>query len=241
MTKAGPQRMKASAVVVEYVQREIFDGRLRCGDRIHVERLTAALDVSPTPVREALVLLERDGLVTAQVHRATFVQHFDARTLRADFHVLGLLGGVAAARVAMDRDPEVLGRLESLLDELAGSSDSVTHRRDVANEILRTQHRAGATPRLLAELHGYAGFLGWAADESERRTHDQIVEGHRRVIEAIFAGDSRRASQARLAETKAAAKQVIDELTRRGVLRTDGTNAADSRAHPRPTVRDPVL
>ncbi|MBL7499745.1 GntR family transcriptional regulator [Frankia sp. CNm7] len=224
--KAVPRRTKTSAVVVEYVQREIFEGRLRCGDRIYVERLTEALDVSPTPVREALVLLERDGLVSAQVHRATFVQHFDARTLRADFHVLGLLGGVAAARVAVDRDPRVLEQLESLLDELANSGDLAARRADLANEILRVQHRAGATPRLLAELRGYGGFLGWAAGESDRRSHGDIVEAHRRVIEAIIAGDPQGASRARLAEANEAAEQVVDELTRRGVLRADGTNAA---------------
>lgn len=224
--KTGPQRAKASAVVVEYVQREIFDGRLRCGDRVHVERLAEALDVSPTPVREALVLLERDGLVTAQVHRATFVQHFDARSLRADFHVLGLLGGVAAARVAMDGNPEVVHRLEHLLGELADSGDSHARRKDVATEILDVQHQAGATPRLLAELQGHGGFLGWAVEHSDRRPHGEVVEAHRRVIAAIAAGDPRAAAQALLREAKNAAEQVVHELIRRGVLRGDGTNAA---------------
>ncbi|CAO5152799.1 GntR family transcriptional regulator [Frankia sp. AiPs1] len=227
-TSSVPQRTKTSAVVVEYVQREIFEGRLRCGDRIYVERLAAALDVSPTPVREALVLLERDGLVSAQVHRATFVQHFDARTLRADFHVLGLLGGVAAARVALDRDPRVLEALTSLLAELASSGDLVARRQDVAGEILRLQNRAGATPRLRAELHGYGGFLGWAAAQCDRRGHAEIVEAHRRVIEAIVAGDPRLASRTRLADATAVAEQVVGELTRRGVLRADGTNSAVS-------------
>ncbi|MBL7491966.1 GntR family transcriptional regulator [Frankia sp. AgB1.9] len=224
--KSGSQRTKTSALVVEHVQREIFDGRLRCGDRIYVERLSAVLDVSPTPVREAFVLLERDGLVKAQVHRATLVQHFDARTLRADFHILGYLGGVAAARVAEDRDPEVLDQLRSLLDELASSGDVAGRRRDLATEILRVQHRAGATPRLLEELRGQGRFLGWAAGESERRSHEDIVEAHRLVIEAIVAGDPWRASQARVAEATEAGEQVIHELTRRGVLRADGTNAA---------------
>jgi len=224
--KAGRQRAKASAVVVEYVQQEIFDGRLRSGDRIHVERLTEALDVSPTPVREALVLLERDGLVTAQVHRATFVQHFDARTLRADFHVLGFLGGVAAARVALDREPQVLARLEGLLGELEACRDDPARRIGLADEIRRVQHLSGATPRLLAELRGHGSFLWWAAERSDRRGHDEIVEAHRLVIRAIAAGDPREAARARLAESRDSGEQVIAELTRRGVLREDGTNAA---------------
>ncbi|MDT3444580.1 MULTISPECIES: GntR family transcriptional regulator [unclassified Pseudofrankia] len=220
------RRAKTSAAVVEYVQREIFEGRLRCGDRVDVERISSALDVSPTPVREALVLLERDGLVSTRVHRATFVQHFDARTLRADFHVLGLLGGVAAARAATDRDPEVIAQLQSLLGELGRSGTAVARRADLATEIVRVQHRAGATPRLLAELHGLGGFLEWAARQSDRRSHEDIVEAHARVVDAIVAGDPRQASQARLADARAVAEEVISELIQRGVLRADGSNAA---------------
>lgn len=219
------RRNRTSAAVVEYVHREIFEGRLRSGDRVDVERISAALDVSPTPVREALVLLERDGLVATRVHRAASVQHFDARTLRADFHVLGLLGGVAAARVAMDRDPAVLAQLSGLLEELAASEETPARRHDLAAEIVRVQHLAGATPRLLAELRGMGGFLEWAARQSDRRGHRDIVNSHRRVIDAIAAGETRRASAARLADARAAGEAVIEELTRRGVLRADGTNA----------------
>ncbi|KPM52385.1 GntR family transcriptional regulator [Frankia sp. R43] len=119
---AALRRTRTSAAVVEYVQREIFAGSLRHGDRIDVERIGTALGVSPTPVREALVLLERDGLIATRMHRVAIVAHFDAGTLRADFHVLGVLSGVAAARVAKDRDPRVLARLQDLLQALADSA-----------------------------------------------------------------------------------------------------------------------
>ncbi|MCK9902237.1 GntR family transcriptional regulator [Frankia sp. Cpl3] len=229
VAEAVLRRTRTSAAVVEYLQKEIFAGSLRYGDRVDVERIGATLGVSPTPVREALVLLERDGLIATRVHRVAFVQHFDARTLRADFHVLGLLGGVAAARVAKDRDPEVLARLQGLLraldDSGAGGADG-GHLLDLAAEIVLVQHRAGATPRLLADLRGAGGFLEWAARQSDRRPPGEIIEAQRRVIDAIVAGDPRKASRARLQDTRAAAEQVIGELIRRGVLRADGTNAA---------------
>nr|WP_063820931.1 GntR family transcriptional regulator [Parafrankia elaeagni] len=232
VAEAALRRTRTSAAVVEYLQREIFAGSLRYGDRVDVERIGTTLGVSPTPVREALVLLERDGLIATRVHRVAFVQHFDARTLRADFHVLGLLGGVAAARVAKDRDPEILARLQDLLraldDSGADNADSADSGRllDLAAEIVLLQHRAGATPRLLADLRGAGGFLEWAARQSDRRAPGEIVEAQRRVVDAIVAGDPRKASRARLQDTRAAAEQVIDELIRRGVLRADGTNAA---------------
>jgi DNA-binding GntR family transcriptional regulator len=227
------QRTKTSAAVVEYVQRQVFDGELRRGDRIDVERISAALGVSPTPVREALVLLERDGLVATRVHRAAFVQYFDARTMRADFHVLGLLGGVAAARVAMDRDPQVIAELRGLLAELRRTPAAADDRRhELVCELVRAQHRAGATPRLLAELRGFGGFLGWVARQSDRRGHEDVVSAQARVVDAIVDGDEQRASKARLADARAAAEEVIRELVRRGVLREDGSNPAAGPAAP---------
>ncbi|MGF7236839.1 MAG: GntR family transcriptional regulator [Frankia sp.] len=216
------KRTRTSRAVVEWVHRQIFEGRLVPGERIDVEHISATLGVSPTPVREALVLLERDGVVSTQVHRAAFVEHFDARTLRADFHVLGLLSGVAVARIAMDRDPVVIADLRRILQELQATPANEQARRDeLTAEIVRVQHRAGSTPRLLADLRGLGGFLDWAARHSDQRSHDDIVGAHARVIDAIAAGDERRAADARLTDARAAAEEVIRELVRRGVLPAD--------------------
>lgn len=218
------KRTKTSRAVVDYVQREIFEGRLRPGDRIEVDRIAAALEVSPTPVREALLLLERDGVVSTRVHRAAYVEQFDARTLRADFHVLGLLSGVTVARLAKDRDPAILAQLRDLLAELeATPEDSPARRADVLTEIMRVQHRAGATPRLRAELRGFGGFLAWVARNSDRRSPAEILAAQTRVVDAIAAGDEQGASRARLADARAAAEEVIRDLVRRGVLPDDGT------------------
>ncbi len=227
MAQPELKRAKTSRAVVEFVQREIFEGRLRPGDRIDVELISATLGVSPTPVREALMLLERDGVVSTRVHRAALVEHFDARTLRADFHVLGLLSGVAVARVAKDRAPSVIAELRRLLHEIeATPADADARLNELGTEILRIEHRAGATPRLRAELRGFDGFLNWAAENSRHRSHDEIVQAHARVIDAIIAGDERRASQYRLADARSAAEEVIGELVRRGVLPDDGDAAA---------------
>jgi DNA-binding GntR family transcriptional regulator len=229
MAQPALKRAKVSRAVVEYVQREIFEGRLRPGDRVDVELISATLGVSPTPVREALLLLERDGVISTRLHRAAIVEHFDARTLRADFHVLGLLSGVAAARVAKDRDPAVVAELQRMLYELESTpADADARRQELATEILRLQHRAGATPRLRAELRGFDGFLNWAARNSSPRGREEIVQAHARVIDAIVAGDEQRASKCRLADARATAEQVIREMVQRGVLPDDGEAKAPS-------------
>lgn len=216
------RRAKTSQAVVDHVHREIFEGNLRPGDRIDVEAVASALGVSPTPVREALALLERDGVITTQVHRAAYVEHFDAHTLLADFHVWGMLSGVAVARIARRPDPDLLGDLRDILDRLRSSApDAHARHRELSTEILRMEHRAGATPRLRAELRGFGHFLGWAAQQSTDRSRDELVEGHERVIDAIAAGDSRGASEHRQADARILAESVIADLVRRGVITGD--------------------
>jgi DNA-binding GntR family transcriptional regulator len=221
----GLKRAKTSRAVVEYLVQQIFEGRLRPGDRVDVEQVAATLGVSPTPVREALTLLERDGVVSTRVHRSALVEYFNARTLRADFHVLGMLSGVAVARVARDRDPEVISALRHNLAQLAALPAEATEPGyELATEILRIEHRAGSTPRLRAELRGFDGFLNWAARNSNRRRVADMVDAHRRVIEAIEAGDERGASQLRQAQARATAEDVIEELARRGVIPDEAMN-----------------
>ena len=47
-------------------------------------------------------------------------------TLLADFHVLGMLSGVAVARIALNPDPEVVADLRRKLDELRSSPPTPT-------------------------------------------------------------------------------------------------------------------
>lgn len=62
--------------VVEQIRTAIIEGRLRPNDHIIEAALTAQLGVSRTPVREALILLEREGLVVASRNRGCFVRQF---------------------------------------------------------------------------------------------------------------------------------------------------------------------
>jgi DNA-binding GntR family transcriptional regulator len=75
-------RTKTSAAVVSYVLEELFDGRLKSGDRIELDAVCAVLGVSRIPVREAMVMLERDGIVSTKYHgclRRTFRRRINQR------------------------------------------------------------------------------------------------------------------------------------------------------------------
>jgi DNA-binding GntR family transcriptional regulator len=213
------ERTKTSAAVVDYVLEELFEGRLKSGDRIDLDEVSRELGVSRLPVREALVMLERDGIVSTKYHRGVFVEPFDAASIIDDFEIIGLLSGVAVRRLAEKPDPEAIATLQRLIDELREAAPSDTERTvRLVREILTLEHRSGGSRRLRAELRAYAGFMPWAFRITIDRSPEDIVKAHARVVKAVAAGDGERAARYRLEDFRDAGKKVARELERRGII-----------------------
>lgn len=85
--------------VFEEIQRAILDKQLKPGDHIREQALTDLLQVSRTPVREALALLERDGLVTISRNRGCFVRSFNEVDIREIFEMRTALENFASALI----------------------------------------------------------------------------------------------------------------------------------------------
>jgi DNA-binding GntR family transcriptional regulator len=213
-------RQKTSAVVVDYVLEQLFTGRLKSGDRVDHDEVCEALGVSRLPVREALVMLERDGIVSTRYHRGVFVEPFDADSILDDFEIMGLLSGVAVRRLAETHDGEAITVLRGLLDDLRRTKPAAKDQIfKLVSEIMATEHRAGGSRRLRAELRGHAGFLPQAFRHINRR-HAATVEAHTRVFDAIVAGDGEQAAHHRLEDFRDAGRSVVRGLRRRGVIGT---------------------
>jgi DNA-binding GntR family transcriptional regulator len=71
--------------VAEQIRTAIIEGRLKPNDHIVEMALTQQLGVSRTPVREALILLEREALIVSIPHRGCFVRAFEEEDVDALF------------------------------------------------------------------------------------------------------------------------------------------------------------
>jgi DNA-binding GntR family transcriptional regulator len=60
------------------LRERIMSGRLPAGHRLLPEELAVALAISPTPIKEALVRLDQDGLVAMETRRGAVVRRFTA-------------------------------------------------------------------------------------------------------------------------------------------------------------------
>ena len=92
------QSVNLRELVVEQIRTAIIEGRLRPNDHIVENALTSQLGVSRTPVREALILLERDGLIVSYPHRGSFVRDFTVQDVEDIFTMRTTLENFAGER-----------------------------------------------------------------------------------------------------------------------------------------------
>src|SRR3954464_7514575 len=135
----NPPRLRSARSVgsgqlaVELIREAILDGELAAGERLKEDELARRLDVSRTPVREALRRLEAEGLVVVEPQRGATVRSYAPEELDDMYRLRAVLEGYAARRAA-----ERIS--EADLDELRKSCDRFS----------RLAARKRVTPRELA-------------------------------------------------------------------------------------------
>ena len=92
-----PERgLSASKRVEAHLRKAIHAGKLRPRQRIIEEDLASELKVSRGPVREALLRLERDGLVVTTSRRGTFIRDISLAEIGVIFRMRAKLEGAVA-------------------------------------------------------------------------------------------------------------------------------------------------
>ena len=76
-TYRGQYRTKVD-LALEGLQQAILSGGIQPGARLTVAQLSEQLDMSATPIREAIRLLEADGIITNEPHRGATVVDLSA-------------------------------------------------------------------------------------------------------------------------------------------------------------------
>ncbi len=109
------ESMTAVAEWVANVLRDrIVKGQLGPGDRIVERKLSHELDVSRTPIREALKLLQVDGLIEISRHRGAEVAAYTPAEALHLFDVIASLESLAARRLVETITSQTMDHLEFL-------------------------------------------------------------------------------------------------------------------------------
>lgn len=111
--------------VYQAIRGEIILGNLKPGEPININEMAKSMNISTAPVREALNLLDKDGLIELQPHKKAIV----AQGNKNDFEVVVQLRKRLepfVARLSMDSIPdEAIDNLLMRLEDALNNSDDV--------------------------------------------------------------------------------------------------------------------
>jgi DNA-binding GntR family transcriptional regulator len=187
----------------ESIREGIATGLFEAGERVTERGLAARLDVSPTPVREALRRLEQDGLIERVSARQVRVVEHSPDTLR-ELLLAGAVLRALEARYATGKITDAaLDRMAALVDALAdGEDQSNVDNLRMAREFDEEIERAASNPTLrgLIQSLSIVGQERRARAVQSMREHPEIgmrrVRGHRDILAAFRSRDPDAVEQA---------------------------------------------
>jgi DNA-binding GntR family transcriptional regulator len=188
-------RRSIGDVVADHIRQLVFAGALRDGQRVPQRQIAEELGVSSVPVREALVALQREGVVTIELNRGAFVNGLTPDVVTEQFYVFGRAYGFAIRRAAERAEP-------GWIDELAALAKRIRTEPDLDKSLavsIRFQQKVielGGSKRLPALMrplwHFVPGNFYVSIPGSLHRTRRGVSE----IIAAMRAGEPDRAEQA---------------------------------------------
>lgn len=198
-----PRRSRGSGVqtVYEALKHDIIEMALAPGEPLDETRLSQRFGMSRTPVREALVRLAADGLVTTLPNRNTIVAPLDFSDLPYYFDALTLMYRVTTRLAAMRRTEADLIEIQALQDAFAHAvttADAVAMiavNRDFHLAIARAGRNRYYTDLFRRLLDEGKRLLRLYYQSYNDRLPGRYVDEHNAIIAAIVARDADRADR----------------------------------------------
>jgi DNA-binding GntR family transcriptional regulator len=106
-----------AASAAEAIRRKIFEGQLKDGEPLRQDLLAAEFGISRTPVREALVQLEAEGLVKIEPHKGAIVAGASLAGIEETFELRELLEPMLLLRSAPRLTEDDFRQADELLKE----------------------------------------------------------------------------------------------------------------------------
>lgn len=194
-----PLNRSASEAAANLIRRAILDGTLRPGQRLTEEALARDLRISRTPVREALRVLQAEGLVESTPYQGSTVRTYALDDLDDMYQLRALLEGYAARRAALRIDEDGLERLRESCVRLVALGDATDENvAQIVDENLffhttilevAGSRRLTAMVRKVIELPLVYKSYHWYSPHQKRLSE----HAHEQLVQVLASGDADRA------------------------------------------------
>ncbi len=186
--------------IANQLRRDILRGKLPPGSSLKERDTAAEMGVSRTPMREAIRLLAREGLVTLRPSRSPLVANPDFKEISDQVVVLVTLEKLSGRLACVHADEADIEGVAALAQRMADEFDR-TDPLDMF-EIDMSFHTAIAKAshnEALAQTHGVYLARLWRARylaAIQRRSRERVVEHHGQIVQSLRARDGQKAADA---------------------------------------------
>ena len=203
--------------VYQAIRKQILSGTLNPKSPLRQEELAEQLGVSRQPVSHALVLLEREGLVSDYGRKGKMVAPIVPEQLRNLYQVRGAIDGLAAYLCAT----QVNNELRNLLNKLVDQGDAATGNGSIQSLALadiafhRALYERSGNPEIMrladqSWSHMVRSMHQVLEDQSLR---SGIWDDHRAIADAIIDGDPELARERATEHANSAGQMTYQRLT----------------------------
>lgn len=181
-----------SAEVYDTLLSALMEGRIQPGDRLVMDRIAEDLDVSRTPVRDALLRLHRDGVIEPAGRKGYLVREPSARDTQDFYEARMAVEGFAAWQL-VQHEPPPLDTLRALLTQLAERQQNSTWESFDANRLFHRGVVAATNNSFLVDMYDTIWNRSQTAltysQFSAASSYQDFVHDHEKLIQAMDGAD----------------------------------------------------
>lgn len=208
------KRQTVTAATTERLREMIIGGDLIAGETLRQDDLSARLDVSRTPLREAIITLQAEGLVVAHPHKGAIVYKPTADELQNIYEIRILLETEAARQATLKMTPERRAAIEAIISRMDAESSPWELIR-LNHEFREAFYATAGNPllvevirRLMMRADPYVGMLAGSA------LHPFAASEFEDLLGAVRNCDAEGAASATRAHLEATVDKVLPMLRR---------------------------
>lgn len=201
--------------IAELLRDGIVSGKLPLGGKLNEEELSSILKVSRTPIRQALHILELEGLIELIPRRGAFVCQMSQKDAEELYQILGMIEGFAVRQLIANKKMDLYS-LEKIISRMAEHIKKVNLKDIIkanfdfhstivemlGNRRLLTTYKTAQNATRLFQSMGLSSKKDWTMS----------LQDHRQILTAIRRGDAETASQLCLGHNMNRCSQTISRL-----------------------------
>lgn len=196
----------------------ILTGRLEQGKLHNEKRLAEVLGVSRTPVREALLELSREGMVSFVPSKGVEVRKITTKQVQEVFELRRIIEGYIIKSISKQLSPADLKKIEKILskqDRSATKDEEVTFIEMDKEFHLFMASKMGneQIETILQNLRDQIHLMGIRAIKDQARSR-QVLKEHQRIFSALKKKDAKRSHDELMRHLNNTEEVLIDTLAR---------------------------